>query len=214
MAYTLQTIKSLVKDRLPDQNFSDALITQFVNDEQRELYNYYNLPENRAKVPITLSAGDNESNLPSDHQKTLGLRITAPSNYDAEITQWFLPYNRFKDYFREAEYYSQTTPRWWTIYSDKIVFAHEVDREYTLEHDYLSTLDELEDDSDVPTLPEEFQEILVLGALVRCLEVNDDNDIAQYQQGKKNLLVQAMLKRLSPQQGGKITVLRNTNRGI
>lgn len=214
MAYTLQTIKSLVKDRLADQNFSDALITQFVNDEQRELYNYYNLPDNRAKVPITLSQGENESTLPADHQKTLGLRITAPENYDMEITQWFMPYNRFKDYFREAEYYSETEPRWWTIFKDKIEFAYAADKTYTLEHDYLTTLDELANDGDVPTVPEEFQEILVLGALVRCLEVNDDNDIAQYQQGKKNLLVQAMLKRYNPQQAGKVTVLRNTNRGI
>jgi hypothetical protein len=83
-----------------------------------------------------------------------------------------------------------------------------------MEIDYLITPVELVDDSDVPEIPQEFQEILVLGALVRALEVNDDNDIAQYQQGKKNLLVQAMLKRLAPQQTAKTLVLRNSARGI
>ena len=214
MAYNLQTIRNLVKQRLADDNFENQLVNQFINDEQRELFNYYNLPFNRAKVPITLNQGENESTLPADHQKTLGLRITAPENYDMEITQWFMPYNRFKDYFREAEYYSETEPRWWTIYKDKIEFAYAADKTYTLEHDYLTTLTVLEDDVDVPDVPEEFQEILVLGALVRCLEVNDDNDIAQYQQGKKNLLVQSMLKRYNPQQAGKVNVLRNTYRGI
>lgn len=214
MAHSLQNIRTLVKDRLQDQNFNDALITQFINDEQREIFNYYNLPFNRQKVPATINQGEFEINLPSDHQKTLGLRITSPANYDAELTQWFLPYNRFKDYFREAEYYSETDPRWWTIFNDKITFAYKADKTYELEHDYLLVVPELEEDADEPLVPTEFQEILVLGALVRCLEVNDDNDIAQYQQGKKNLLVQSMLKRFNPQQAGKVNVLRNTYRGI
>lgn len=214
MAYNLAAIKTLVKDRLQDQNFDDALITQFINDEQREVLNYYNLPFNRMQAPFTLNQGDSTSNLPSDHQETLGLRITAPENYDVELTQWFLPYNRFKDYFREAGYYSQTEPRYWTIRYGKLIFSYEVDKTYTLEHDYLTVVDELVADGDVPSLPVEFQEVLVLGALVRALEVNDDNDIAQYQQGKKNLLVQTMLKRYNPRQSGKVNVLRNTYRGI
>jgi hypothetical protein len=214
MAYNLQTIRDLVKDRLSDENFSNALINQFINDEQRELFNYYDLPFNRGLAVHTLNQGDYTITLPADHQRTTGLRITAPDGYDSELTQWFIPFKRFKDYFREQEYYSETQPRYWTIYNSEIEFAYAVDKTYTIEHNYIATLDKLENDTDVPAVPEEFQEILVLGGLVRSLEVNDDNDIAQYQQGKKNLLVQALLKRYNPQQSGKTTVLRNTNRGI
>ena len=215
MSYNLQTIRNLVKQRLADENFDDLLVNQFINDEQRELMNYYQLPFNKQLAPHTLNQSENELDLPSDHQRTVGLRITAPEGYDIELTQYFMPYNRFKDYFREADYYSKTNPRYWTIFKDKIIFAYNADKEYTLEQTYTKVLPELEDDVDVPEVPHEFQEILVLGALVRCLEVNDDNDIAQYQQGKKSLLVQSLVSRYTPnQQSGKTMVLRNTNRGI
>ena len=214
MAYTLASIRQTVKDRLVDQNFSSALIDQFINDEQREILNYYDLPFNRATVVHTLVQGASQLDLPVGHQKTKILRITAPSNYDTDITRFYLPYGKFREAFRESSIYTEGTPRWWTIYNDQIIFSWNADTNITLQHDYLKEATALEDDADVPEIPESFQEVLVLGALVRCYETNDDNDIAQYQQGKKNLLVAALLKRYSPQQSGKTDVLRNTNRGI
>lgn len=215
MSYTLASIRTQVLNRLSDQNFSTAIINQFINDEQREIFNYFDLPFNRTTTPHTINQGENIIALPSGHQKTKGLRIIAPQNYDTDLTQYYLPWGRFKQYFRqEPDYYSESDLVWWTIYNSNIEFSNNADKTYTLEQDYLITPTPLEEDNDVPEVPEEFQEILVLGALVRALEVNDDNDIAQYQQGKKNLLVQAMLKRLAPQQSGKTNVIRNTRRGI
>jgi len=214
MANTLATIRQTVKDRLVDQNFSSALIDQFINDEQREILNYYDLPFNRATVVHTLVQGASQFDLPVGHQKTKILRITAPESYDTDVTRFYLPYGKFREAFQETSGYSESIPRWWTIYNNEIIFAWDSDRTFTFQHDYLKAATALEDDADEPDIPEEFQEVLVLGALVRCYETNDDNDIAQYQQGKKNLLVAALLKRFSPQQSGKVDVLRNTNRGI
>jgi len=215
MDYTLKTIRDQVKLRLSDENFEDSLVNQFINDEQREIFAYFDLPFNRTTIQHTVAQGDNTITLPTGHQKTKGLRIIAPQNDDRDLTQYYLPWGRFKQYFRQSpNYYSETDLTYWSIYNNEIVFAYNADKTYTLEQDYLIRPTKLELDLDEPELPEEFQEILVLGALVRCLEVNDDNDIAQYQQGKKNLLVQAMLKRLAPQQSGKTNVLRNSYRGI
>jgi hypothetical protein len=50
MAYDLQSIRLQVKNRLSDQNFDDVLVNQFINDEQRELFNYFDLPFNRTTV--------------------------------------------------------------------------------------------------------------------------------------------------------------------
>jgi len=216
MAYTLLDIRNRVKDRLDDQDFSNSLLNNFINDEQREILNYYNLPFNRTFALHTINQGDDTITLPADHQTTLGLRITGPQNYDVELTQYFLPYNRFKDYFREQQYRSQNNLRYWTLNNNQeIEFAWQADRTFTLEQDYIKTAAELENDNDVPEIPEEFRELLILGAYIRALEVNDDNDIAQYQYGKKELLIQSLVKRYAPsQQKGKTTVLRNTFRGI
>lgn len=214
MAYTLGDLRTTVRNRIADPNFSTALIDQFINDEQREIFGYYDLPFNRAVTTHTLTSGTNTINLPAGHQKTKGLRIIAPQNDDRDLSRFYLPWNRFKQNFREASYYSDTDPTYWSIYDTQIVFSYNSDKNYTLQHDYLITPTELTEDADVPELPEEFREILVLGAMVRAYEVNDDNDIAQYQQSKKNLLIGAMLKRYSPQQSANTNILRNTYRGI
>jgi hypothetical protein len=215
MAYDLSSIRQQVRNRLSDQNFDTGMIDQFINDEQREIFNYFDLPFNRTTIEHTVTQGNNTIALPSGHQKTKGLRIISPQNYDYDLSRRFIPWARFKSYFRQdPDYYSDGVLDWWTIYNDNIEFANNADRTYVLEQDYLVSPIVLTEDNDEPELPEEFQEILVLGALVRCLEVNDDNDIAQYQLGKKNLLVQGMLKRLAPQQSANTSVLRNSYRGI
>lgn len=215
MAYNLGSLVNKVKSRLSDQNFSTEQIMDFLNDEQREIFNYYDLPFNRTTIQHTITQGNNLVALPTGHQKTKGLRIIAPQNDDKDLSRYYLPWARFKQYFRqEPGFYSESDLVWWTIYNDNIEFANNADKTYTLEQDYLIRPIEMTEDNDVPELPEEFQEILVLGALVRSLEVNDDNDIAQYQQGKKNLLVQAMLRRLAPQQSAKTNIIRNSYRGI
>jgi len=214
MAYNLGTLRQTVKDRLTDQNFSSILIDQFINDEQREIFNYYDLPFNRASETQTLTAGASQFALPTGHQKTKVLSITAPAGYDNDLSRYYMPYGRFREAFRETSNYSSSIPTYWTIYNTNVLFAWEADKNYTFQHDYNKSATTLEDDADIPELPEEFQEILVIGALVRCLETNDDNDIAQYQNSKKNLLVQSMLKRFNPQQSGKVERLRNSARGI
>lgn len=214
MAYNLESIRTQVKNRISDQNFSNIMINQFINDEQREILNYYDLPFNRASTVQSVSTGVNTIPLPADNQRVKSVKVTAPEGYDGTLDPYYLPYNRFVQIFREPQYYSNNQLLWWTIYNTAIIFAYNADRTYTVQIDYNQRPAELATDTDVPVIPEEFQEILVLGAMVRALESIDDNDIAQYQQGKKNLLVQAMVKRFSPQQVAKTEVIRNTRRGI
>jgi len=214
MAYTLADLRTSVKNRIADPNFNNALIDEFINSEQREILGYYNLPFNRTQTQYTITQGSNTNTLPARHQKTIGLRVIAPQNDDRDLSRYYLPWKRFKQTFREADYYSNTDLLYWSIYNNEIVFAYNSDKTYTVEHDYITTVEDLVDDNDVPELPEEFREILIIGAMVRCYEVNDDNDIAQYQQSKKNLLVQAMLKRYAPQQSATTNTLRNSYRGI
>ena len=214
MAYTLETIRSKVKSRIQDQDFDNTLINDFINDEQREICAYYDLPFNRATSSVLINQGVHSFVLPTGHQKTKALNVVAPENYDRELSQWYLPYNRFKEQFRPADFYDNSQLAWWTIYDDSILFSNNADAQYTLEHDYLVIPAELVNNEDVPVIPEAYGEILVLGAMIRCHEINEDNDIAAYQMQKKNQLVQAMLKRVSPQQSAKTNILRNSRRGL
>lgn len=214
MSYNLEEIRNKVKDRIQDSEFDNNLINDFINDEQREIFTYYDLPFNRAITTHLVTTGTHEVALPTGHQKTKTLNIIAPQDYDTELSEWYLPYNRFMEYFRPQQYYSNNQLRYWTIADDKIIFSNNADQNYTLEHTYLKAPDTLVNNEDVPAIPEAYGEILVLGAMIRAHELNEDNDIAAYQMQKKNQLVQAMLKRVSPQQSAKTGILRNSRRGI
>lgn len=214
MSYTLESIRNKVKDRIQDADFDNNLINDFINDEQRELFAYYDLPFNRAITSLLITTGTHEVALPAGLQKVKTLNIIAPENYDSELSEYYLPYNRFSEYFRPPAFVSNSQLRWWTINDGKLIFSYNADQNYTLEMTYLKAPTELVNNEDVPALPEAYGEILVLGAMIRAHELNEDNDIAAYQMQKKNLLVQAMLKRNSPQQSAKTGILRNSRRGI
>ncbi len=214
MSYNLETIRNKVKSRIQDEDFDNNLINDFINDEQREILTYYDLPFNRDITTHLVTTGTHEVTLPSGHQKTKTLNIIAPEGYDTELSEWYLPYNRFMEYFRPQAFYSDNQIRYWTIADGKIIFSNNADQNYTLEHCYLKSPTALVNNEDVPQIPEEYGEVLVLGAMIRCHELNEDNDIAAYQMQKKNQLVQAMLKRVSPQQSAKTGILRNSRRGI
>ncbi len=214
MSYNLETIRNKVKSRIQDQEFDNNLINDFINDEQRELFAYYDLPFNRTTTTHLVNQGEHTVNLPSNHQKTKSLRVIAPEDYDTDLSEFYLPYNRFAEDFRPPQYYTDNQLRWWTIYDTQIIFSNNSDASYTLQHDYLKAPDALVNNEDVPELPEAYGEILVLGAMIRCHELNEDNDIAAYQLAKKNQLVSAMLKRVSPQQSAKTGILRNSRRGL
>lgn len=214
MAYNLETIRNKVKSRIQDQDFDNTLINDFINDEQRELFAYYDLPFNRAVTTLLITSGTHEVALPDGLQKVKTLNVIAPENYDSELSEWYIPYNRFSEYFRPQDFTSDTQLRYWTINNGKLIFSNNADQNYTLEMTYLKAPTELVNNEDVPALPEAYGEILVLGGMIRCHEINEDNDIAAYQMQKKNQLVQAMLKRNSPQQSAKTGILRNTRRGI
>jgi hypothetical protein len=214
MSYNLESIRNKVKSRIQDQDFDNNLINDFINDEQRELFTYYDLPFNRTSTTYLITQGNHDMPLPTGHQKTKSLRVIAPEDYDVDLSEFYLPYNRFREAFRPPQYYTDNQLRWWTIYDDSVIFSNNADASYTLEHDYLKAPDALVNNEDVPELPEAYGEILVLGAMIRCHELNEDNDIAAYQLAKKNQLVSAMLKRVSPQQSAKTGILRNSRRGL
>jgi hypothetical protein len=67
----------------------------------------------------------------------------------------------------------------WTLYANAMRTSAPTDQEYTMTVFYTKTPTKLTQDADIPELPEDFAELLVLGAYVRCLERNEDEDLAE-----------------------------------
>lgn len=176
MSYTLGTLISNVQAKLDDTGFSSANITQFINDTQREIFNNYALQfvEGTATLTSTANTALISTGIPTDLQIPIDLTVTAPAGYAG-----LLRYVDFKEI--DAAYPGTVTtniPTRWYSFAGSIYLDPTPNQAFTLTLRYLKRPTELTGASDVPQIPEEFQEILVLGALKRCLQLNDSYDQA------------------------------------
>lgn len=220
MSYTLADIRVRVKNKLDDTDFDSALTDTFINDTQREILNTYQLPFNEKTFSGTLSTGQYTYDLDATltlFQRMINIRLTSPDTNEVDLSDNFVPYRLFRQKYPDPSSQDNHLPSDWTIYANKLIFSTPVDQNYTLDMDYVSGATTLTDDTDVPQIPEEFQETLVLGAYIRALEFNDDNDIADYNRNKRGGYIDQInniVNRYRPTQTAKTTTMRISRRGI
>lgn len=218
MAYDLQEIVSRVQDKLDDEDYSSSIIKDFVNDTQQEIFNGYRLPFNEATFSGTIAAGATKLNFvdsAADYQRVIGLRITSPTSYEADLSEYYVPYRRFRHSNPDPSSQSTNTPFYWSTYGFVIYFTGPTDQEYVMDMDYIKEATIITEDDDVPELPASWQEVLVLGAYIRCLERNDDHDIAEYHRSKQGGYmdqVQTLSSRYNPAQQATTTIMGTPRR--
>ena len=194
MAYVLSNLVSQVQSRLDDTGFSSATIKQFINDAQREVTNDKRWRFMETTTTLTTSSGSQAiGSFPSDYQIAIDLRISQPEAYAKKLP--FLDYSVVDSDYPEATSYGNSTPMFWYEYGNTPYVFPASDQTYTLTLRYLKTPTELSADADVPQIPSEFQEILVLGGLWRCHELNDDYDKAAIVRQRADDLLISMTKR-------------------
>lgn len=203
MAYTLGQLVSDVQNKLDDTSFSTTLIKQFINDTQREVALKYNFPFLEASYTGSLTIDQYIYDLPTGVDTIEGLRITAPTGSEADITDFYLPFRDFDKKFPDPAEDNSGTPKYWTIRDQNYYLYPKPDKAYTLDIRYQKIVDTLSSDSDVPEIPERYQEILVLGALARAHKFNDEYDLADYEDRKMEELLNELSQRSNKRQTGK-----------
>lgn len=180
MAYTTSDLVSDVQSRISNSSFSSSDIKQFLNDAQRSFatdatWRFFHTTQN-----YTLNVGTaditNGSGLPSAFQTPNKLRITT-SGYEQVLTP--IQYDEFVEKYPSYENDDNSTPRYWYMKGDSIEVYPAPDTAFTVKLEYWKTPTELSADSDVPELPVDFREVLVLGALQRAYKTDDDFDQAR-----------------------------------
>lgn len=218
MAYDVQRIVKRVRDKMDDSEYSEQLILDFINDTQQEIFNDFELPFNQKTFSGTLAQGQyqfNFVNSATDYQRVVSLRLTSPEKNVTDISENYMNFHDFRKSFPDPSKNTANTPSFWTSYGFVIIFSQPTDQEYVMDMDYVKEATLLEDLSDVPELPPSWQEVLVLGAYIRALERNDDNDIADYHRMKAGgyiSQVQTLANRYNPTQRAATTVMRNSRR--
>lgn len=211
MAYTTGDLVSRVQRRIRDTGYSSSEILEYLNDTQNDIANEYRLPFFQATQAYTLTSGvadiTNGSGLPATFAQAIDLTLTSGS-------EKVLKYYDFTEIERMYPNVTDTTshpaniPSSWYRYGDNIYVFPAPNSAYTVSLRYYKKPTELDADADVPEIPSEFAELLVLGAAYRVLQVKDNYDQAGILQNKFDELLQKLVVKYTQAQVGTATRMR------
>lgn len=200
MTYNLGSVRQRVQQKLDDVAFDTATLNQFINDGQRDIFNSrrFTFMERQGTVTTIASSEVLTTGL-TDVQIPLSLRLYTPLGNANLLT--YIEYEDFDEWLANENLVGKTTPSYWRIFNNTILLFPIPDAVYTLKIRYIKTPIELTTDLQVPEIPEEFSEVLVLAAFRRAQEFNDDNDQAQITQQQIDIQTTTMVERYQRQAG-------------
>lgn len=208
MSYQLSTVRTRIQQKLDNVAFDQTKLTQFTNDGQRDVFNTYRFPFMEREASLTTTAGEvTVSTLPTDFQSSISLRRYSPS--DTAGIMNYVDYEDFDERHPNPTVGDNAVPNEWTIFNNTITVFPKADTTHTLKLRYYKKPAELVNDSDVPEMPEEYSEVLVLAGYKRALMHDDNYDQAQVVQQDIDQLVQAMIVRLGRRTVGQVHVMRS-----
>jgi len=206
MAYTVGDLTTRVQQRIRDTGYSSTEIIGYLNDAQNDIFNEYRLPFVQSIQPYTLVAGEsditNGVGLPTDYVQAVDITLTSGG------TQSVLPYvdvttiDNFYPNPEDSVLHPPGIPIYWYFYEETIrVFPAPVTG-LTVSLRYYKKPTELSADGDIPQVPSEFAEALILGAAYRVLQVKDNYDQAAILQNKFDEILQKLVVKYSQPQVG------------
>lgn len=197
MSYNLGTVITKVQNKLDDAGFSSSILIDFANDTQRELFNshFFQFMEDSQTFVLTPGTAD-IGTLPTNLQLPINLRITSPAAMSKVLQP--ITADEYDELYSSNAVNTQGTPSQWIPFEGSIITYPIASSAITLTMRYYKVPTEMTATTDVPEIPQEFQEVLVLGMYKRALEYNDSFDQAAYITVKMDKLIDDMARRYSP----------------
>ena len=178
MEYNLLNIRNqVINDKLDDPMFEPDVVDRFINTAQRWIFNQFELPFTEGRFSGVIAANQTVFEFPKDVQVPQSLVITT-GDEQKDISDNYVLFRQFFKSFPKPEVNAASNPTYWTSHAGKLYLSQPTDKAYQLDTFYIKKPSLLVDDTDVPEVPEEFQELLVLGAYSRVLKRNEDWDMA------------------------------------
>jgi len=216
LAYTAGDIITRVQQRIRDTGYSSTEILGYINDTQNDIFNEYRLPFMQTSENFVLTANDPDitsgTGLPANYVQALDIMLTS-SGRESVLT-----YVDVREIDQSTPDPDDVTinpasiPTQWYYYADTIRLSPAPNDALTATMRYFKKPTELDTDDDVPEVPSEFREVLVVGAAYRVLQVKDNYDQASILQNKYDELLQKLVVKYSqPQVGTPIRMRINRN---
>lgn len=215
MSYIYGDLKTLLATQISDANVDTTITGNALIDAEQEIFNKYDLTLNSSTQSNAVAAGANTltSSLPSNFQRIRNINITVPAVLAKSLKQNYLSPDEF-DEVCSAYVQAQTNPLGsspWTFYDDQTIkFGSLADVAYTVVIRYTKYVPILSADADIPTIPQSFRELLLLGAKIRIYEAKEDFDYAQQFQNRYADLLQDFITRYARRQVDATTTARGS----
>lgn len=210
MSYILSDIRTKVRNRIGDSSYDSTEINNYLNDTQNDVFNEYRLPFMEATQDYTLTVGvadiTDGDGLPTNFVLPINL-INTYAGHEGTIPIYDV---REMDALHPDYETSGVTgaPAAAYKYGQTIRAYPEPDAAYTLTLRYYKSPTLLSADADIPSLPDEFEELLVVGAAYRVLQVKDNYDQAGILENKYKELLDKLVMKYTRNQVGRPTQMR------
>lgn len=212
MSYILSDIRTKVRQRVRDTGYDSSEITNYLNDTQNDVFNEYRLPFMEATQDYTLTTGvadiTNGSGLPANFVLPIDVTLTSAGQEKLLTVRDTREMDYLYPDYENSTNYPTGAPTNWYKYGQTIKVFPEPDQAYTLTLRYYKRPTLLSADADVPSLPSEFEELLVVGASYRVLQVKDNYDQAGILENKYQELLDKLVMKYSRNQTGIPTIMR------
>lgn len=206
MSYTTGDLITKVQQRIRDTGYSSTEILGYINDTQNDVFNEYRLPFMQTTQAYTLTAGvsdiTNGVGLPANYVQALDITLTTTGTLQTIEYVDVRTIDALYPAPDDTTLNPVNVPYLWYNYAETIkVFPVPADA-YAISMRYYKKPTELVNNGDVPELPSEFAELLVLGASYRVLQVKDNYDQAGVLENKYDEVLQKLVVKYSQPQVG------------
>lgn len=196
MSYTLAGIRNRVLiDKLDDEDFEPGVVDNFINDAQRDIFSEYTLPFTEKIFTGNLPAGATMFQIPADVSTIQAMLVTDADGRSVDIKGDFMSFSEFNKYYPVPGSYPSGYIKYWTLYGGKMIVSRPIPADYTLTLYYNKVPETLTSDTQVPELPPEFEEALVLGAFYRVQMREGDSDEALLTKSEYQRKLEQMVQR-------------------
>lgn len=196
MDYNLESIRQrVIIDKLDDEEFDPRIVDNFINDAQRNIFNQFELPFQEKIFEGDVQEGFAMFALPEDAALVQSFVLTSPEKEQRELSHSYI---RFRDFNKLYPSPMTATPgdvTHWTLYGGNVILSCPVNKDFKITMFYIKKPAKLLSGLDVPEIPEEFGELLVLGAFKRIQERNEDYDQAAVVGQEYNNLLDMLVAR-------------------
>jgi hypothetical protein len=218
VAYTLGDIVNRVQQRIRDTGYSSSEIKTYINDAQNDVFNEYRLPLLEDSQDYTLAAGvsdiTNGTGVPTNYVQGLDLLLTTAG---IEKPLIYIAKKELDAMYPDGDDVTvnpANIPSYWYVYESTIKVFPVPSDAFTVTLNYYKKPVEMTADGDVPLVPSEFQELLVLGAAYRVMQVKDNYDQAGVLQNKFDEILQKLVSKYTQKQVGTPTIMRINRNGL